>query len=85
VATVKVAHRNMSDFAPHDLFYVATGSEDSTASEYKRAKRLLIGGGSAARPLHLKVRTSTDHDGILATIRASSNKSLGIARSRSWR
>jgi len=44
VATVKVAHRNMSDFAPHDLFYVATGSEDSTASEYKRAKRLLIGG-----------------------------------------
>ena len=44
VLTVQVAHLGESDFAPHDLFYLATGSEKDTASEYKRAKKLLLGG-----------------------------------------
>jgi hypothetical protein len=44
VATVQVAHLGESDFAPHDLFYLAKGSEKDTGSEYKRAKKLLLGG-----------------------------------------
>ncbi len=44
VVTVQVAHLGKSDFAPHDLFYLATGSEKDTGSEYKRAKKLLLGG-----------------------------------------
>jgi hypothetical protein len=39
-----VAHLGESDFAPHQLFYLATGSEKDTGIEYKRAKKLLLGG-----------------------------------------
>jgi hypothetical protein len=44
VVTVQVAHLGESDFAPHQLFYLATGSEKDTGIEYKRAKKLLLGG-----------------------------------------
>jgi hypothetical protein len=44
VLTVQVAHVGKSDSAPHDLFYLAKGSEKDTAGEYKRAKKLLLGG-----------------------------------------
>src|SRR5207247_1790826 len=36
-----VAHRGKIDFAPHDIFYMATGSKKETAAKYKSAKRLL--------------------------------------------
>ena len=44
VVTVQVAHLGESDFAPHQLFYLATGSEKDTGIAYKRAKKLLLGG-----------------------------------------
>jgi hypothetical protein len=44
VVTVQLAHLGESDFAPHELFYLATGSEEDTGIEYKRAKKLLLGG-----------------------------------------
>ena len=44
VVTVQVAHVGESDFVPHELFYLATGSEKDTGIEYKRAKKLLLGG-----------------------------------------
>jgi hypothetical protein len=44
VLTVQVAHLGESDFATHELFYLTTGSEKDTGSEYKRAKKLLLGG-----------------------------------------
>ena len=44
VLIVQVAHLGESDFAPHELFYLTTGSEKDTGSEYKRAKKLLLGG-----------------------------------------
>jgi hypothetical protein len=39
-----VVHLGQSDFAPHELFYLAIGSEKDTGIEYKRAKKLLFGG-----------------------------------------
>jgi hypothetical protein len=44
VVTIPVAHLGKSDFAAHDIFYLATGSEKDTGIEYKRAKKLLLGG-----------------------------------------
>jgi hypothetical protein len=44
VVTVQVVHLGQSDFAPHELFYLAIGSEKDTGIEYKRAKKLLFGG-----------------------------------------
>lgn len=44
VTSGQVAHRGESDFVSQDLFYLATGSEKDTGIEYKRAKKLLLGG-----------------------------------------
>jgi len=42
VQTTDVAHYDKTDFAPNEVFYVASGSEKETSKEYKRAKRLLL-------------------------------------------
>jgi len=44
VISAQVAHLGKSDVVPHDLFYLATGSEKNTSIEYRRAKKLLLGG-----------------------------------------
>lgn len=44
VISAQVAHFGKSDFVPHDLFYLATGSQKETGIEYRRAKKLVLGG-----------------------------------------
>jgi len=44
VVSVQVAHLGKSDFAQHQIFYLAKGTEKDTGIDYKRAKRLLSGG-----------------------------------------
>ena len=44
VVTVQVGRLGESDFAPHEVFYLATGSEKDTSTEYNGAKKLLLRG-----------------------------------------
>jgi len=44
VVTAQVAHLGKNDFVAHELFYLASGNENDTGIEYRRAKKLLLGG-----------------------------------------